>query len=751
MTGGQQDPVPVDGRVPGTEVASRFGVPSDPPVPMDSLLRPGRNCWRVERAHRAAVLVDGDAYFRAVRRAIGAARRSVFILGWDIDSRMRLVPDGADDGLPAALGEFLHAVVADRPTLEAWVLTWDFSMLYALEREWLPVYKLEWRTHRRLHFRLDGRHPLGASHHQKIVVVDDEIAFVGGFDLAGSRWDRPAHRADEPLRRDRSGRVHPPFHDVQMLVEGPVAAALGSLARARWHGATGRPARPAPPGDAAAGSPAWPADVAPDFADVDVAIARTEPAFDGRAGAREVLALHQDAIAAAREDLYFENQYLTSDAIAAALVERLSGHDGPQVAIVSRRSESGWLEERTMGVLRGRFHRRLREADRHERYGLYAPVVPGLAAADCVNVHSKLFVVDDRLLAVGSANLANRSMLLDTECVLAIQSGGCRRTADAIRAVRDRLLAEHLDVAPAAVAHAVAERGVVGAIDALRGEGRTLAPLEPAPDTAREALLPPQVLVDPEQPIAPERFVRLFVPPDAGRPVSRRLVALGLLATTLVLLAIAWRWTPLAQYIDVARMTRVVQRMADGPFTPLAVIGGYVVAGLLVVPVTLLIGVTGFVFDPLAAVFYAITGSLASALVTYQIGRWLGRDTVRRLSGRRINRLSRRIARRGVLAVTVLRLMPVAPFSLVNLLAGASHIGLRDFLVGSAIGMAPGIVLTVVFVHHLAEAILDPTPATLLVLGLIVVALGALALACRRVLGAPGEAGRDDGGSPRAA
>ncbi|MBS1211475.1 MAG: hypothetical protein H6R26_91, partial [Proteobacteria bacterium] len=79
------------------------------------LLKPGRNCWRIERTRRFAMLVDADAYFRAVRAAILQARHSIFILSWDIDSRVRLVPGGANDGFPEPLGDFLHAVVSSRP------------------------------------------------------------------------------------------------------------------------------------------------------------------------------------------------------------------------------------------------------------------------------------------------------------------------------------------------------------------------------------------------------------------------------------------------------------------------------------------------------------------------------------------------------------------------------------------------------------------------------------------------------------
>src|SRR5581483_8161705 len=95
--------------------------------------------------------------------------------------------------LPNTLCDFLNAVVSRPHGPQAHVLTWDFAMLYALDREWLPLYKLDWRTHRRLKFRMDDKHPPGGSHHQKVVVADDAVAFVGGIEITHARWDTPGH------------------------------------------------------------------------------------------------------------------------------------------------------------------------------------------------------------------------------------------------------------------------------------------------------------------------------------------------------------------------------------------------------------------------------------------------------------------------------------------------------------------------------------------------------------------------------
>ena len=179
--------------------------------------------------------------------------------------------------------------------------------------------------------------------------------------------------------------------------------------------------------------------------------------------------------------------------------------------------------------------------------------------------------------------------------------------------------------------------------------------------------------------------------------MPRRMLALALLAVALVSLALAWRWTPLGDLVNLESLVKLARSLQGMPFTPLAVIGGYVLAGLLMVPVTLLIGVTGIVFGPLAGGAYAIGGTLLSAAATYGIGRWLGRDTLQRLVGPRIERWSRHIARSGIVAMVVTRLLPIAPFTMINVIAGALQIRFRDYLIGTILGMAPGIFITVTF------------------------------------------------------
>ncbi len=717
---------------------------NDDSVRGKSVLDPGRNCWRVEAAQRAALLVDGAAYFAALRAAATRARRSIFIVGWDFDTRVRLRPDGAGDGLPEPIGEFLNALARRTRTLHIHVLNWDFAMLYAADRELLPIYNLGWRTHRRLHFHLDDAHPLGASHHQKVVVIDDALAFVGGLDLTHGRWDTPEHRADDQRRKDPDDRPCPPFHDVQMAVDGPAAAALGELVRERWRRATGRE----PSSGGRAGGDPWPPQLDADMTEIKVGIARTLPAYDACPPAQEVKQLYLDAIGAARRSLYIENQYFSAGQIADAMARRLAEADGPEIALVSRRRDSGWLEENTMGVLRARLHHRMREADRHGRYRAFYPSVPGLGDS-FVNVHSKLMIVDDDLVTIGSANLSNRSMGLDTECNLVIDAAGDARLRRAIRALRHRLLAEHLGVDADVVAAQEQRSGsLLQTIDALRGEGRTLEPLEPAVNAEMEQWLPDSTLIDPERPVEPERLFAELVPPEQGRPALGRLLAAGVVLAALLALAAAWRWTPLGQWLDFETLAGIAEALKRSPAAPLAVLGAYVVAGLLVMPVTLMIAVTVLVFGPWLGLAYALAGSLLSAAVTYGLGRALGRRAVRQLAGSALNRLSRRLGQRGLLTMVAVRLLPVAPFTVVNMVAGASHIGARDFLLGTLLGMAPGTIAVGMFVDRIAAAVSEPGAATFAILAGVLALVIAGALVLRRWLRRRGAIDdRDEGAS----
>jgi phospholipase D1/2 len=702
-------------------------------VNLAGVLRERENCWRIATARRASVLIDADAYFSALRHAIERARSSVFILGWDIDSRVQLNPGTAE--APLTLLAFLNDVLARRPELRVFALAWDFSVLFTLEREPLPTYRFAWNAHPRLSFHLDDAHPFGASHHQKVVVVDDAIAFAGGLDLTIRRWDTPAHLAREPGRVDPVGRPYPPMHDVQMMVDGDAAAALGELARARWHAATGR----LPATDAPTPAPAddlWPGATPPDMRDAPIGIARTMPAFRDAPAIQEVSAFALQSIAAARRFIYIENQYLTSAAVGAALARRLAQPDGPQVIAVLPCKEHGWLEQSSMGIMRARLLRHLRASDHHGRLRLFYPTIPDLDDGACMNVHGKVMIIDDRWARVGSANLSNRSMGLDTECDLVLDSELDPRLGPAIASLRNRLIAEHLDCDPVSVADALTAHGsLIAAVESLRGRARSLAPL-PATDGATtpadDATAKPAVglafldglACDPEQP-APDELFAMLVPEGLRRPVRRSLVGWGLVVVALFALVAIWRLTPLRTLLDVDRVVALGRSVSGHPAAPFAVFAAYLGGTLVFFPITLLLGGTALLFPAPAAIAYCMTGAMAAAMTTYGIGRLVGRFRPRWLERPRLQRISRQLRRRGMLAVIAARMLPVGNFSLINITAGALGIPLRAYVIGNAIGLLPGVLALTVFADRIGAMVRHPHANNLIVLALVAGAIGA--------------------------
>ena len=430
-------------------------------------------------------------------------------------------------------------------------------------------------------------------------------------------------------------------------------------------------------------------------------------------------------------------QYFTSLAIANAFAGRLAEKDAPEIALIVPLNQSGWLEASTMGVLRARLHRMLRCADQRNRYRLYCPRLPWQGSEGCLNVHSKVLIVDDRLLTVGSANLSDRSLSIDTECNIAIEAGTDPRVGRAIAALRERLLAEHLGSTAESVALAIArDCSLHRAIEKLATtQGRTLVATEPLLDPIADAITPDHWVVDPERPLDPDLLVADLLPiPERRRGLTHRMVVVVSLVSALAALALAWRYTPLAQWIAFDRLVGYADALSDHAWAPLAVPLAYVIAGLLVVPLTGLIVVTAAVFGPLVGGIYAIVGALSSGIVTYAIGRWLGRSTVRKIAGRHLNELSRHLRRRALIAIVIVRLLPVAPYSIVNVVIGASHVGWRDFLLGTFLGLAPGIVLTVLFVDRAIAAIRHPGPMTYAVLAGVAALLIVVGWSIRRVL-----------------
>ncbi|ART81374.1 hypothetical protein CBP31_00940 [Oceanisphaera profunda] len=452
-----------------------------------SIFQPGINCAAVELADHVSVIIDGEEYFADLQEALLAAKHQVVFIGWDFDTRVSLQGGNGSESLRA----FIVRLLKRNKTLRIYILKWNFGALKILLRGRMIFTIVRWMFSNRLRIKFDGMHPIGASHHQKLVIIDGGMAFCGGIDVTSGRWDTREHLENDPRRVSPDGEPLEPWHDISMALSGPAASRLHDLASERWERATGKPL---PTVENAAH---WSLRKPSDFESVTVAIARTRGEFRDVQSIRENEALFLDMIATAKNFVYVENQYFASRTIAAAIARRLKEEDPPEFVVIMPQTADGWLEQVAMDTARSQLVAMLATTDAHQRFRIYHPFTEG---GTPVYVHAKLMIVDDRIIRIGSSNMNNRSLGFDSECDVAIDasanSGQSIETK--ISEIRAGLIAEHLNTPIEEVHRLLLGKGkMIAAIETLRGTGRSLRPFEQEDNDELAAYVASQNLLDP--------------------------------------------------------------------------------------------------------------------------------------------------------------------------------------------------------------------------------------------------------------
>ncbi|MXO92984.1 phospholipase [Erythrobacter arachoides] len=464
------------------------------------------------------VVIDGEDYFDLIQQAMLKAEKRILLIGWDFDTRIHLSrgrrwwQKGWTREYPARLGSFILWLARHRPKLEIRIIKWHVEMLQFAFRGSMIADLVRWWRNDRIDFKFDTKHPVGCSHHQKIVVIDEDFAVCGGIDLTAARWDTREHTEGDRRRRRPGGKAYKPWHDVTMMIEGEAAAELERLGRARWARAGG-PKLSVPVTSAES---AWPDNLEAHFEDVEIGIARTRAEYDGCPKIDEIEKLYLAQIAAARDFIYAENQYLTSRTICEAIAKRLAEDDPPEIVIVMPEVAEGWLEEQAMSPARAELIQSLQELDTNDRFHIFVPY----SGEEAIYVHAKLMVIDDRILRIGSANMNNRSMGLDSECDVFIdcERPGNEKACETIRTLRLSLLAEHLGIREENIGDALERHGSMAALIAAAGDRthRHLRPFNPElPDGLLSDMAQRQTL-DPESPD------EMFAMHEAGNGLFRR-------------------------------------------------------------------------------------------------------------------------------------------------------------------------------------------------------------------------------------
>ncbi len=223
-----------------------------------------------------------------------------------------------------------------------------------------------------------------------------------------------------------------------------------------------------------------------------------------------------------------------------------------------------------------------------------------------------------------------------------------------------------------------------------------------------------------------------------GKQGSRRLVVIALIGlAVLVAIAATWRFSPLHEMAGTQAIAHWFHGMRHNPWAPLIVVLIYVAANAVFFPNTVLNAATILGLGTLWGLPCALAGSVTSAMVMYALGRRFGKERLRRIDSAAIERVTGMLKNSGVLGIASLRLLPIAPYTVVNLVAGAAHVRPFAFGVGTFLGLLPGNLLMTAFGHQLRQVLQNPSKTEIATMvGVLLVAAAGVWWARRKALGA---------------
>jgi uncharacterized membrane protein YdjX (TVP38/TMEM64 family) len=233
-------------------------------------------------------------------------------------------------------------------------------------------------------------------------------------------------------------------------------------------------------------------------------------------------------------------------------------------------------------------------------------------------------------------------------------------------------------------------------------------------------------IADLERPVELEALVESFSPSIEESRRRPFWVKLAVAAVGIAALTASWRYTPLAEIFAPENVIEWTQSFGRQWWAPLVILLLYTPACIVMFPRPIITLAAVVTFGPWQGFAYAMGGVLIASTAGYYAGRWFGRNTVRRLAGKNLNKITRVLRRRGLVAMTALRLVPLAPFIVESLVAGAVHMRFWHVAVGTFLGMLPGLLTTTVLGDQLQTFLRDPSAADwmiVIVLGLVMLLL----------------------------
>lgn len=390
-----------------------------------------RNVWCIDKINHFGFLLDADKYYTAFFEAAPQAKKNIFITAWEMESKLNL--GKVSSRFPSDLRRYFSFLVNQNKELKIKILCWKPGLYLKFSRERLTEWKWKQLGHPRVNFRNDRSPYAFGSFHEKLVLIDNSCGFLGGMDISVNRWDTPDHLLHSDIRK-RGEEKYLPIHDAQVIFTGPLLEKMRIMMQARLNPSY-VPIEQFPEHEISIKTPY------PFIEDTIGSLSRTDPALN----AFEIEALYIDAILSAKKIIYIENQYFTCLPIAKALAQQLERPDGAQVVIILPRDYIGSFERAVYINGRNKVKKILEKSNKFHRLGFYYPSIPDEGEGQFLKVHSKIMIVDEEFITLGSANLNFRSMRVDREMNMNIEANDYE-SKKFIKNIFLSLICEHLGI-----------------------------------------------------------------------------------------------------------------------------------------------------------------------------------------------------------------------------------------------------------------------------------------------------------------
>jgi len=663
------------------------------------------------RAESLAFLPDSASYYAALADIFPRAQHRILIVGWGVDDRVQLVrgkeTGGSDSG---SLGELLTTLAETSPGLQIQVCAWHSPVFFSADHHISDSFQQAVARLPNLTLSLVPSASGFNSRHEKYVIVDDVLAFVGGIDLTHNRWDTEQHLATHEGRVNPEGERYTPYHDMQVALSGPIVHDLYTIVShdLELHGDWS-------PVDHAL----WPEglEIAAHNTPVMLALTRSDPDPEQN-NTHQIKEVYHAMINAASKFIYIEDQYFSSDSVTRAVSQQLQREDGPEVIIVMPRELPDALGRLTMGVSASMHLAKLMESDLHGRLGIFNMVSPDDPDVD-VKVHSKLMLVDGRYLTIGSANINQRSFNFDVELNIVLDAQESD-SPNCVQELEDRMLAQRAGLSVGEWRQEVEGHGN-SKCAAMRERAHNWSGLQQGQDFLTPGTVPHEVMDYFDMDHAPPAETVLHkMSQSTAREVSSRikkLILTAALAVGLIGVVFFLSRTDIRSALDIDVSFDQLMHGIDELSESRPVVAGLLTVGVFWLAISLFITITvpivffSAVHGPWWGILFSSLGVLSGGAIYFALGLLL-HDSKRLGKFKLVRRAKEQLEKvkpYGTWAVAVSRMIPSGPFLVVNFVTGAVGFTPRQFVTGSLIGLLPGIVALSLFGEAIRNVFTNPS------------------------------------------